>query len=116
MREPGRKEIERHRLEPHQGGGPRGTNCGSFLIPRNGLTFLVLVTDTDGWDHVSVTIPSKERCPTWEEMCWVKALFFQPNDCVVQFHPPEDDYVGCNPYSLSLWKPQGREIPTPARL
>ena len=116
MRDPGRKQVERHRLAPADGGGPRNTNCGSFVIPRNGLRFCVLVSDTDGWDHVSVTILNEERCPTWEEMCWVKGLFFKPNECVVQFHPSQDDYVNCHPYCLHLWKPQGREIVTPQGL
>ena len=116
MREPGRKQVERHRLAPADGGGRRNSSCGSFVIPRNGARFCVLVSDDHGWDHVSVTILKHERCPTWEEMCWVKGLFFRPNECVVQFHPPQDDYVNCHPYCLHLWKPQGREILTPQRL
>lgn len=67
-------------------------------------------------DHVSVTILNQERCPTWEEMCWAKRLFFHPNECVVQFHPSEEDYVNCHPYCLHLWKPQGRDILTPQKL
>ncbi len=86
------------------------------MIPKNGFRFCVIISDTDGWDHVSVTILNHERCPTWEEMCWVKGLFFRPSECVVQFHPSEDDYVNCHPYCLHLWKPQGREIVTPQRL
>ncbi len=117
MREPGRKQVERHRLAPADGGGRRNSSCGSFVIPRNGARFCVLVSDTDGgWDHVSVTILNEERCPTWEEMCWVKSLFFKPNECVVQFHPPQDDYVNCHPYCLHLWKPQGREMLMPRSL
>ena len=29
-----------------------------------------------GWEHVSVSY--RKRCPTWEEMCRVKDMFFEP--------------------------------------
>ncbi len=116
MREPGRKQVERHRLAPADGGGRRNSSCGSFVIPRNGARFCVIVSDTHGWDHVSVTILNEERCPTWEEMCWVKGLFFLPNECAIQYHPSQDNYVNCHPYCLHLWKPQGRELLMPERL
>ena len=28
------------------------------------------------WEHVSVSVPGKKFCPSWEEMCWVKDLFW----------------------------------------
>lgn len=39
-----------------------------------------------GWEHVSVSFAS--RCPTWDEMCEVKDIFWTPEECVVQYHPP----------------------------
>lgn len=65
-----------------------------------------------GWDHVSVSLES--RCPSWAEMCWVKDLFFKPEECVVQYHPPESTYKHLHPYCLHLWRPQGAEIPMPS--
>lgn len=64
-----------------------------------------------GWEHVSVSLA--DRCPTWDEMCHVKAVFWQPQECVMQLHPPEDDYVNCHPFCLHLWKPIGEDIPRP---
>lgn len=64
------------------------------------------------WEHVSVSTPV--RCPTWEEMCFVKSLFWLPHECVVQFHPPEAEYVNQHPYCLHLWRPlEPLRIPRP---
>ena len=63
------------------------------------------------WEHVSVSLA--ERCPTWDEMCAVKAIFWRDDEAVIQFHPPESEYVNCHPHCLHLWKPVGRTIPLP---
>lgn len=70
------------------------------------------------WDHVSVSLADSTRdprCPTWEEMCWVKGLFWDDEECVIQFHPPKSQYVNVHPYCLHLWKPLGVEIPLPPK-
>ena len=64
-----------------------------------------------GWEHVSVSL--KKRCPTWDEMCLVKDLFWAEDECVVQFHPPKAEYVNCHPYCLHLWKRVGAEYELP---
>lgn len=67
--------------------------------------------DECGWEHVSVSTPV--RTPTWEEMCFVKSLFWDDEDCVMQLHPPRSSYVNNHPYCLHLWRPVSVEIPTP---
>jgi hypothetical protein len=71
----------------------------------------ILFSDGMGWDHVSVSRP--DRCPTWPEMCLVKDRFFDPDDCVVQFHPPQSMYVNDHPHCLHLWRWRGGEFPMP---
>ena len=56
-----------------------------------------------GWEHVSVSTAT--RCPTWEEMCEVKDLFWSEDEAVIQFHPPRAEYVNNHRYCLHLWKP-----------
>jgi hypothetical protein len=70
------------------------------------------------WEHVSVSIafPEKKiplRCPSWEEMCYIKSLFWDEVDCVLQYHPSKDQYVNRHPYVLHLWRPIGQVIPIP---
>jgi hypothetical protein len=71
------------------------------------VTLQVIASDGKGWDHVSVVAISQyQRCPSWEEMCLVKRMFFRDDELVLQFHPPKHRYVNCHPHCLHLWRPQ----------
>src|SRR6266853_2919788 len=85
-----------------------GNPFGFFMIPgRNangrGLKVLAVDGEENGWEHVSVSIEDSKKCPSWEEMCIVKRLFWPPEACVVQFHPAEADYINRHPGVLHLW-------------
>lgn len=88
-------------------------NNGAFFIPRNGKNtpMKVIASDGMGWEHVSVSLP--DRCPTWKEMCMIKDLFWEPEDTVIQYHPPKSEYINNHPNCLHLWRPVGIEIPLP---
>lgn len=88
-------------------------NNGAFFVPsRPGKTpFKVIASDGEDWDHVSVSLPN--RCPTWEEMCRIKDLFWDETDAVMQLHPPRADWVNNHSYCLHLWRPQTEAIPRP---
>lgn len=110
----------RHRVRT----GPFGSdetagNNGAFFVPnRGGATpaaratpLKVIASDGEGWEHVSVSLPN--RCPTWAEMSFIKATFWDSRDCVVQFHPSEYEYVNNHAFCLHLWRPTAGDIPTP---
>ena len=94
-------------------------NNGVFNIPaklvsktRDHGVFTAVISDQAGWDHVSVSLP--DRCPTWDEMCEIKRLFFRDDECAVQYHPAVADYVNNHQYCLHLFRPNdGREVPMP---
>lgn len=88
-------------------------NNGAFFIPgRPGKPpFKVIASDQEGWDHVSVSLP--DRCPTWDEMCRIKAMFWDDEDTVMQLHPPKSEWVNNHSYCLHLWRPQTISIPRP---
>jgi hypothetical protein len=46
-------------------------------------------------------------------MCAVKDLFWDPEDTVMQLHPPKSSWISNHPYCLHLWRPTGAEIPRP---
>lgn len=89
---------------------PNGAPYGLFQVPgrhANGRALRIIACDADatGWEHVSVGIPgSPSKCPSWEEMCIVKGLFWDVTDCVVQFHPAESEYVNNHAGCLHLWR------------
>lgn len=93
--------------------GPLGSdrsygNNGAFQLPEG---LVVIASDQGGWEHVSVSNP--KRLPAWTEMCYVKRLFWDEEDAVMQVHPPASTYVNVHPNCLHLWKPVGQEIPLP---
>lgn len=94
----------------------RGDDFGFFFLRMNGageaLRLMVSSSCEDmPWEHVSVS--HRTRCPSWEEMAWVKSLFWTDEETVVQYHPPKSEYVSYHPYCLHLWRPIGIELPRP---
>ncbi len=89
-------------------------NNGAFKIyyTDTKTDLFVIASDGHGWEHVSVTVGT-QRCPTWGEMCFVKDLFWGKQDCVIQFHPPQSEYVNHHPFCLHLWRKVGYEFPLP---
>ena len=88
---------------------------GMFRVtyPPTGRTVHILASNGGGWEHVSISIEGANRCPTWEEMSWVKDQFWRSDEWVIQFHPAAEDYVNCHPYVLHLWAPLGVDFPHP---
>lgn len=64
-----------------------------------------------GWEHVSIS--TERRAPNWQEMCFVKDLFWMEEECVMQLHPPRSEYVNNHTHCLHLWRPVKRDIPLP---
>lgn len=75
---------------------------------------IVFYSNGGGWDHVSVS--HKNRCPTWAEMCIIKDIFFDEEECCVEYHPAKSKYVNIYPNCLHIWKPQNRSIPVPPKV
>lgn len=85
-----------------------GDTTGGYFVLNN---LRIIASSGDGWDHVSVSLP--DRCPTWNEMCRVKQMFFHEDECVVQYHPAKEDYVNNSEFVLHLWRPHDIKIPMP---
>ena len=89
-----------------------GEDGFSGTVRRSGSPPLRFIASWGGeWDHVSVSLGY--RCPTWEEMAYVKDIFFKPDECAIQFHPPKENYVNIHPFCLHLWRPQNEAILMP---
>jgi hypothetical protein len=88
-----------------------GTNNGDFAFRHKDNWLCVVASDGGGWDHVSVSLV--DRCPTWEEMCYIASLFFTDQEWLIQYRPEERQYINCHPHCLHWWRPQGIELPHP---
>lgn len=106
----------RFRVKPPASLGPEPVPQALLIQSADPATF----DDADwadhsaGWEHVSVSLLGGHRLPTWDEMGYVKRLFWGPDEAVLQFHPPESAYVN-NGEVLHLWrKPTAEaELPPP---
>ncbi len=92
-------------------------NNGAFVIPSNvkGRSLVVIASDGMGWEHVSAHVErgDEQFTPLWDEMCFLKDSFWGPEDCVMQLHPKQSEYVNNHPHTLHLWRPINQEIPQP---
>ena len=102
------KVPEKYRLKtgPLASNEAMGNN-GIFLVRNRKFKHVLNVQASDGggWEHVSVSTPI--RCPTWEEMSYIKNLFWDDTDFVVQMHVPKEDWVSFHEYCLHLWRKAG---------
>lgn len=94
-------------------GGIGDETCGVFIVrvPGTGAVLRVIASCGEGWDHVSVSRPS--RCPTWEEMSFVKRAFFRDDEWAIEYHPPIKENISVHDFCLHLWRLQGGVMPIP---
>lgn len=125
MKRNGWEQIARFRVTS----GPYGTtdangNEGLYRVPlATGEVMTVFVSDGrdwreaglpgEPWEHVSVSLGT--RCPTWEELEYVRQIFWEADETVVQLHVPRRRHVNTHPYCLHLWRPTKTPIPLPPR-
>ena len=83
----------------------------ALTIEKDKRAYVIIASWGARWDHVSMSL--RDRCPTWEEMCWAKDLFWNENETVVQYHPAKEHYINNHPFCLHLWKPQKQTLILP---
>lgn len=114
--------------QPGSGQWGDGITYGmAVLSGPTGRELMVQFSAGDGWEHVSAsvvrlkphkpgtqsgTIKPTGKIPNWDEMSFLKGIFWDPEDCVVQYHPPESEYVNFLNV-LHLWRPIDVDLPRP---
>jgi hypothetical protein len=124
-------EAARDTTHPQLGSTSAAGNNGAFFLqsPEPGWRLAVIASDSSdpgipdewrGWEHVSVHAFRdaarnlvRMRTPTWKEMAFVKDLFWDGDDVVMQLHPRKSEYVNNHPHTLHLWRSTRTPIPTP---
>lgn len=84
---------------------------GHYTDTRNNKRLNFIFSYQLGWEHLSVSMPSKT--PTWDQMCMMKDIFWNKDEVCIEYHPREEDYVNNHPHCLHIWRPTDVEIPTP---
>lgn len=109
--------VERWRVRVGLFASGTGDDFGAFIIPGpRGRNLCVIASSGDeaagaDWEHVSVSLPS--RLPNWPEMCFIKCLFWDPEDVVMQLHLAQSKWINNHPYCLHMWRPLKEIIPLP---
>lgn len=101
-----RLSLGRIRSGPYGGDDGDGLN-GAFraMGPCNMILLIIAseaAPETDGWEHVSVSV--RNRCPNWQEMCFVKGLFWGAEEAVIQLHPPKSEWINNHRFCLHLFR------------
>ncbi len=118
--------LERYRVNLPGFAASPGRNHGCFFVTV-GKAELKVISSGSGmdavglpasatrsardWEHVSVSL--EDRTPTWEEMEFVKDLFWAGHETVVQFHPAKGAKINYHPHCLHLWKRRGVDVELP---
>lgn len=91
------------------------SNCAGFgWIVRGGKRWAsVNWADDYGWEHVSIAPLNHKEVPVWKDMCKLKDIFFYPEECCVQFHPPQSEYVNNLDNCLHIWRKSDGTIKAP---
>ncbi len=71
-------------------------------------------TKAEGWEHL--TVSGKNKVPDWDVMCSVKEIFWEDEECCIQYHPRKSEYVNNNEHCLHIWRPDYIDIPEPPSL
>ena len=112
--------VEDFRVNEGQFATGPGEPFGKFFIPGPcGRELQVIASSGDKelgvpWEHVSVSLPN--RCPNWIEMCFIKRLFWDDEEVVMQLHPAKSKWVNNHPNCLHLWRPLEETIPLPPQI
>lgn len=115
------KVPERFRVQdphiPYQQNADTCPDFGAFLLPPQigNRQLFAVASNGGGWEHVSISVRqgNHAKTPTWEEMAHVKSIFWDEEDCVIEYHPPRSEYINMHPNVLHLWRPIEVEIPRP---
>lgn len=125
------KVPEEYRIKSGSFPTSRGDRFGWFQCDspdksRINRTLLVIIASGGDvgipWEHVSVRAVKnvngkpKNLLPNWSEMCFIKSLFWDDEDVVMQLHPRKSEYVNRHESVLHLWRPTDCEIPTPPKI
>ena len=76
--------------------------AGEIRIKGAPYMSVIAGNDENGWERVSVCTAG--RCPTWEEMCIVKDIFWRDDEACIQLHPMKSEYVNFHETCLHIWR------------
>ena len=118
-------EHLRFRMPGHPLDSEPGDPFGAFFIaPCHLLPWGLKIIASNGvmdgksdtmFEHVSVSRLNSPDTPSWNEMIEAAKLFWDDDDCLVQYRPPAADYVNLHPGVLHWWRWKSAMFPLPPK-
>ncbi|MDE6832794.1 MAG: hypothetical protein K2J39_00885 [Ruminococcus sp.] len=87
--------------------------CG-WIYARHRKRIFFTATWNDNWEQVYISRASNR--PKWEELCETKEIFWNDDECVIQYIPSASMHTNEYNNCLYLWKPVGVKIPIPPKI
>ena len=91
----------------------KGQDGFRLLTLRNDILISVIVSKGAGWEHASFAPVEDENILSWDDMCYFKDAVWNPEEAVIQIHPPKDEYVNNRNNCLHLWRCYYKEMTLP---
>lgn len=91
----------------------RGEDGFRATVHLSGYTASIIVSSGAGWEHASIQPMTRKILPSWEDMCKIKDMIWNPEEAVIQIHPAEADYVNFASRCLHLWRCTYKEMVLP---
>ena len=74
-------------------------------LPDSGLCTCVFGLNEYGYEHVSMSPCKKNKIPSWEDMTYLKNIFWMDEEECYQIMPRKSEYVNIKGNCLHLWRP-----------
>lgn len=87
-----------------------GINAAAIKLPDCGTCSVVWGYNEDGYEHVSVSPKHKYKMPTWDDMAYLKDVFFYDEEEAYQIMPKHSEYVNLKENCLHLWRPANGKV------
>lgn len=81
----------------------------AFIVKVMGNEYHVVASIEPKQEHISITLKTKKRIPTWEEMKAIKDIFFYDEEECYQVFPKKSEYVNIHPYCMHIWRNKNEE-------
>lgn len=82
-----------------------GCHGGLIKLPDCGTCTVMWGYNEAGYEHVSVSPKHKYKIPSWDDMAYMKDVFFNDEEEAYQIMPKHSEYVNLKDNCLHLWRP-----------
>lgn len=117
--------LEKGRIKQGEFKSKEGDHFGAFYFILSDQTNVHVIVDDGeqtGWEHVSATMwknrkgKSRPIIPTYDQMQFIKQIFWEDDEAVIQIHPPKDQYVNNHQTCYHLWRNKNQKLELPPKI